>query len=144
MRRFEQAGYLEELVAQLSRLRQGTRYQGRPADSQGNAGQDVRLPVHAGSERPDRGRGSEIAHGSKYLLALRKALNEMARMFFEIQYTARAIANLRETKALFSQMAQSAQARLETGQAVQADVLKAQSELAMVENRLGYARNANS
>ncbi|MCY3024647.1 MAG: TolC family protein [Planctomycetota bacterium] len=134
-RRFEQAWYLEELVATYRAFVRELDTKVGPRTHKEMPGMTFAFPSVLALKGEVIDADADIAW-LNYRLALRKALNEVARGFVEVQYTKGAIANLRETKALFSQMAQSAQARLEAGKASQADALKAQSELAIVETRL--------
>jgi outer membrane protein TolC len=134
-RRFEQAAYLEDLVTQYRAFVRELDTKVGPQTHKEMPGLTFAFPsvLALKGEIVDAETGIAWLN---YRLALRKALNEMARGFFELQYTGRASANLRETKGLFSQMMQSAQSQLEAGRGNQADALKAQSELAMIENRL--------
>ena len=134
-RRFDQAWYLEELVGQYRAFVRELDTQVGPQTHKEMPGKTFAFPSVLALKGQIVDVETELAW-LRYRQGLRKTVNAMARSYFQIQYATQAIFNLRETRALFAQMADSAKARLETGSAVQGDVLKAQSELAMLEARL--------
>jgi len=135
LRRFDQAWYLEELLAQYRAFVRELDTKVGPQTHKEMPGKTFAFPSVLALKGQIVDVEAELAQ-LRYRQAQRKGMNAMARSYFEIAYATKAIANLRETRTLFSQMAQSAQAQLEAGRAMQADVLKAQSELAMLDNRV--------
>jgi outer membrane protein TolC len=135
VRRFEQASYLEELIVQYRAFVRELDTKVGPQTHKEMPGKTFAFPSTLALKGQIADAETQIAW-LKYHAALRQMLNETARQFFEVQYTGRALTIVREMKTLFSQMAENAKARLEAGAVSQADALKAQSELAIVENRL--------
>lgn len=74
------------------------------------------------------------------LSVLRRKLNAVARGFFEVQYLTAAAKIVAENRGLLSQMAAVSKERLKTARGAQADLLKAQSALAVTSERLRTLR----
>ena len=135
VRRFDQAWYLEELVSTYRAFVRELDTKVGPQTHKEMPGKTFAFPSVLALKGQMVDVEAELAE-LRFRQAQRKAINGIARSFFEIEYAGKAIANLRETRTLFSQMAQSAQSQLEAGKGMQTDVLKAQSELAMLDSRL--------
>jgi len=72
----------------------------------------------------------------EYRGLLRQQMNAMARAFFDVQYLTRALRIVKENRALVAQMEEFARARLKVAGGTQADALKAQSMLALLDNEI--------
>lgn len=73
----------------------------------------------------------------RYEQTLRKALNDAARSFFQVQYATRSIELTVENRKLFADMDTLTRAQLQVGAVSQADSLKTQSTLAALDNQIG-------
>jgi outer membrane protein TolC len=135
LNRFEQAAYLEELTTQLRAFVREL---------------DTRVGPQTHKEMPEKTfafpsvlalKGELVDVEARraalqYQRTLRMTLNETARTYFEAQYAQQASMIVRQNRALLAQMEALTTARLDVGQVTQADSLKAQAELAMVETQL--------
>ena len=131
-RRFTQAAYLEDL---LSQYRAFTRELDTKVGPQTHKAMPGVYPSALALKGQLVDAEVEIAR-LNYLAALRKTINEAAKMYFDIQYTAQAVTLVKESRALFAQMEESARTQLEAGNVSQADALKAKAELALLDNKL--------
>lgn len=66
----------------------------------------------------------------------RRIVRELAESWFELDYVARAIETVEETRALLENLEQTAEARYAVGEGIQQDVLKAQVEVSVLMKRL--------
>lgn len=130
--RFSQASYLEELLSQYRAFV-------RELDTKVGPQTHKPMPGVYPSALALKGQlvdaETEIAW-LNYLQTLRKSINDAARTYFELQYTAQSIQSVRNTRVLVAQLSESAQAELAAGTARQAEALKAQAELAMLDTKL--------
>lgn len=131
-RRYTQAAYLEDLLAQYRAFT-------RELDTKVGPQTHKEMPGVYPSSLALKGQlvdaEVEIAR-LNYLAAQRKTINEAAKMYFDIQYTAQAVTLVKESRALFAQMEESARAQLEAGNVSQADALKAKAELALLDTKI--------
>jgi outer membrane protein TolC len=131
-RRFTQAAYLEDLLSQYRAFT-------RELDTKVGPQTHKDLPGVYPSTLALKGQlvdaEVEIAR-LNYLAALRKTVSEAAKMFFDVQYTAQAVKLVKESRALFAQMEESARTQLEAGNVSQADALKAKTELALLDTKI--------
>lgn len=66
----------------------------------------------------------------------RRVVRELAESWFELDYVARAIETVEETRALLENLEQTAESRYAVGEGIQQDVLKAQVEVSVLMKRL--------
>ena len=134
-RRFEQAAYLEELVAQYRSFVRELDTKVGPQSHKEMPEKTFAFPAALALKGQIIDLEVELAR-LRYLEALRKAVNDTARGFFEVQFAERRIAILKENRDLFGKMDAIATEQLKVGRVSQADSLKAQSELAMIETQV--------
>jgi outer membrane protein TolC len=135
LNRFEQASYLEELITQYRAFVRELDTQVGPQTHKEMPEKTFAFPsvlALKGEIVDIEARRAEL----QYQRTLRTTLNETARAYFEAQSAQQASLIVRENRALLAQMEALATARLDVGQVTQADSLKAQTELAMVETQL--------
>lgn len=135
IQRFEQAAYLEDLLGRYRAFtreidtRVGTQIQREPLSKTYPFPSSLALK-------------GEIIHDDveiarlEYTEALRKAVNEVGKAYLDIQYAEEAASIIQDTRDLFAAMEVNARALFEAGTASQADSLRAQTELAMIENQV--------
>ncbi|GMV83338.1 MAG: hypothetical protein AMXMBFR7_45220 [Planctomycetota bacterium] len=135
LRRFEQAAYLEELIAQYrSFVRELDTLVG-PQSHKEMPEKTFPFPSALALKGQAIDQEAELAR-LKYIEALRKAINDAARGFFSVQFAEQQVAILKENRDLFAKMDAIAAEQLKVGRASQADSLKAQSELAMLDTQV--------
>ena len=71
-----------------------------------------------------------------YEAAKLKAINELERAYFGLYQAEKSLATVEKNKQLLNQLAEIARARYEVGSGLQQDVLKAQVEVTLLEERL--------
>ncbi len=135
IKRFRQASYLEDLVSQYRSFVRELDTKVGPQKHKEMPGKTFAFPSALALKGQIVDAEAEIAR-LKYVKALREALNATARGFFDVQYTLQAVAIIKENRDLFAQMEEIARQQLKVGNASQADALKAQSMLAILDNRL--------
>jgi outer membrane protein TolC len=74
--------------------------------------------------------------GRLYAAAKLKAVNELKQAYFGLYQAEKSLATIEKNKVLLNQVAEIARARYEVGSGLQQDVLKAQLEATMLEERL--------
>jgi len=134
-RRFEQAAYLEELIAQYRSFVRELDTKVGPQSHKEMFEKIFAFPSALALKGQIIDLEVELAR-LRYLEAVRKAVNDTARGFFEVQFAERRIAILKENRDLFGKMDAIANEQLKVGRVSQADSLKAQSELAMIETQV--------
>jgi len=135
LRRFDQAAYLEDLVTQYRAfVRELDTVVGPQTHKEMP---EMTFPYPSALALKGQIVDAEAALAwIDYQQMLRRKLNETARAFFEVQYASRAVEIVRESHALFTRMAESAEAQLRAGQGDQAYLLATQSEVAMLETKV--------
>ncbi|MBE7464224.1 MAG: TolC family protein [Planctomycetes bacterium] len=135
LRRFEQAAYLEELVAQYRSFARELDTKVGPQSHKEMPEKTFPFPSALALKGQAIDQDAELAR-LKYIETLRKGINDAARGFFSVQFAERQVAILKENRDLFAKMDAIAAEQLKVGRASQADSLKAQSELAMLETQV--------
>lgn len=135
LRRFEQASYLEELIAQYRSFVRELDTKVGPQSHKEMPEKTFAFPSALALKGQAIDQEAEVAR-LNYLEALRKAVNDAAHGFFGVQFAERQVAVLKENRDLFSKMDVIAAEQLKVGRASQADSLKAQSELAMIDTQV--------
>lgn len=133
--RFSQASYLEDLVSQFRSFVRELDTKVGPQSHKEMPGKTFPFPSSLALKGQLVDLDAKAAH-LQYEKTLRTALNSTARAFFEVQYVTKAAAIVKENRDLFAQMESNALEQLKVGRASQADTLKAQSMLAVLDNRL--------
>ncbi|MDL5054117.1 TolC family protein [Oscillatoria laete-virens NRMC-F 0139] len=135
LRRFEQAAYLEDLVGQFRAFARELDTRVGPQSHKEMPEKTFAFPSILALKGQIIDQEASIAE-LQYQRALRMALNEAARAYFEAQNARQSFVVLKESRELFANMEGLARERLRVGQAAQSDLLKAQAELAMLDNQL--------
>jgi outer membrane protein TolC len=135
LRRFDQASYLEDLVTQYRAFVRELDTLVGPQTHKEMAEMTFPFPAALTLKGQIVDAEANLAWLG-YQGVLRGKLHETARAFFEVQYAAHAAEIVRDSRVLFTQMAESAEARLRAGQGDQAYLLMTQSEVAMLDTRL--------
>lgn len=135
LNRFTQASYLEDLVAQYRSFVRELDTKIGPQTHKEMPGKTFAFPSSLALKGQIVDTDAEIAH-LQYEKTLRSALKDTARGFFEVQYVAKAVGIVKENRDLFAQMEAIANEQLKVGRTSQADLLKAQAMLAILDNRL--------
>ncbi|MGD0093536.1 MAG: hypothetical protein ABSE73_26805 [Planctomycetota bacterium] len=139
VRHFDQAWYLEELVARSrAAAPESDPKEAAPVRNKETPGKTYATPAVLALKGQLLDVETELAQ-LRYRQAQRKAINAIAQQCVEIQHAAKVMTTLCETRTLFSQLAQNAQGQVEAGKALQPDTLRAASELAMLDNRMARA-----
>lgn len=135
LNRFGQAAYLEELVTQFRAFVRELDTKVGPQTHKEMPEKTFAFPSVLALKGQIVDLEAALAE-LRYQRTLRMTMNETARTYFAAQYAQLASKILQENRALFVQMDDLATARLGVGQVTQADSLKTQAELAMVETQL--------
>jgi hypothetical protein len=133
LKRFDQAAYLEDLLAQYRAFVRELDVPTGPRMSM--SGELLRFPSALALKGELVDAEARLAW-LEYQLMRREQINAAARAFFQVQSLGRATEALRATREVLAQTVESATARLGTSLVNQADVLMAQSESAMLEAQL--------
>ncbi len=139
LRRFEQASYLEDLVTRYRAFVRELDTRVGPQTHKEMLAETFPFPSALALKGQMVDLEAEMAR-LEYRATARKVLNEIARKFFEVSYLGEALAALKANADLFAQMEEVARAQLQAGKAPQSDVLRAQSERAMIETKLATLR----
>lgn len=135
LNRFDQASYLEDLVAQYrSFVRELDTLVG-PQSHKEMPSKTFAFPSVLALKGQAIDLEAEIAR-LNYQQTMRKSINDAARAYFDVQFAIRAITVTKENRALIAQMESITGEQLKVGTANQADALKAQSMLAMLDTKL--------
>jgi outer membrane protein TolC len=135
VRRFDQASYLEDLMVQYRAFARELDTKVGPQKHKEMPGKTFAFPSALTLKGQMVDVGAELAR-LEYQTKLRQQLNAMARAFFDAQYLTRAVRIARENRELVAQMVEFASARLRVAGGTQADALKAQSMLALLDNKI--------
>lgn len=135
LQHFEQAAYLEDLVAQYRSFVRELDTQVGPQSHKEMPAKTFPFPSVLALKGQIIDLEAEIARLG-YQQTLRKAINDATRVFFDIQFAAKALTITRANRDLVGQMEAITREQLQVGGAKQVDALKAQSLLAVLDNKI--------
>lgn len=135
LQRFEQAAYLEELLAQYRGFVRELDTQVGPQIHKDMPAKTFPFPAVLALKGEVIDLEATIAKLG-YQQTLRKVLNETARTFFDLQFATQALTITRANRDLVAQMEAITRGQLQVGGAKHVDVLKAQTLLARLENNI--------
>ena len=140
LRHYEQASYLEDLSTRYRAFVRELDTKVGPQSHKEMPGKTFAFPSVLALKGQVVDAEAEIAR-LDYMQALRKALNQIADEFFEIQSMAHELDILEQNRELLAKSEASTRSQLETGKISQSDLLKVQANLANLDDEIEILRH---